>query len=100
MPVSASSVTNMPPPAAAKAAPYEFGSGSSTTQPSFEFVLKEQSVELTSVLVCTALTTVQPGSVCKEDCALCTMLTPSNVSISPPMGQFGACDQKAGQTEH
>ncbi len=29
-----------------------------------------------------------------------TLLIPSNVSISPPTGQLGAVDQKAGQTEH
>src|SRR5260370_11101683 len=90
MPVFANSVTNMPPPAAAKAAPYEFGSGSSTTHPSFEFVLNEQSVELTSVLVCTALTAEHTGSVCSEVCEMCTMVTPSNLSIYPPTGHIGA----------
>src|SRR5579863_3103308 len=86
MPVFANSVTKTPPPAAAKAAPYDFGSGFSVTQPSLSFDWKEQSVELTIVLVCTALTTLQPGSVCNEDCEFCTILTPSNVSISPPLG--------------
>ena len=52
------------------------------------------------VLVCVGLTMEQPGWVCRETVELVTRLTASNVSISPPVGQFGAWDQNAGHTEH
>lgn len=54
------SVTKTPPPAEAKSAPYESVDGFSTTQPSFEFVSYEQSVELTRVEVWTAPVIVHP----------------------------------------
>ena len=61
IPVAANSVTNTPPPAAAKGAPYDLGSGTSMAQPEFEFAWESQSVVLMIVLVCTGLTIVQPG---------------------------------------
>lgn len=49
IPVSANSVTNMPPPACAKPAPYDAVLGLVVMQPSFELVRYEQSVELMRV---------------------------------------------------
>lgn len=100
MPLSANSVTKTPPPAAAKAAPYELGAGSITLQPAFELTRWEQSVELTTVEDCSGDTCLQPGSVCNVIWLFSSMFQCSNVSISPPVGQFGACDQNAGHTEH
>lgn len=90
IPDSAYSVMKMPPPALANPAPYEAVEGVVTTHPWFELVSNEQSVLLTSVEVWTGLCCVQPGSVWSVIWFIVTWLTPSNVSISPPVGQFGA----------
>ena len=110
MPSFANSVTNTPPPSFANAAPYELVVGVVTTQPSFPFAAVEQSVEFTSVLVCSASDAcVHPSLVCSAIWFIVTWFTPSNVSIcagqrgaaggrgrrtSPPLGQSAADDQK------
>lgn len=53
MPLAANSVTNMPPPLAAKPGPYDVVLGFVMIQPSLLLAKMEQSVELIRVLVCT-----------------------------------------------
>lgn len=72
IPDDAISVIHMPPPAAAKSAPYEPVFGSVTPHPEFSFAAELQSVVLTSVLDWTdELVHVHPCS------------TPPSVSLRP-----------------
>lgn len=92
MPLSAISVTNTPPPAAANAAPKELSLGSATMQPWLPLALEEQSVEMDEGVDWTGLTCVQPSRVWRLIWLRGCRLTPSKVSISPPEGQADACD--------
>ena len=85
----------MPPPALANPGPYEAVDGVVTTHPWLELAANEQSVLLTNVDDWTGLCCVQPGSVWSDIWFIVTWLTPSKVSISPPVGQFGAWDHHA-----
>ena len=43
---------------------------------------------------------VQPASVCRVIWLVACRLTPSMISISPPVGQLGPTSQYAGQVPH
>lgn len=67
MPLDANSVTNTPPPAAANGSPYD-APGVVTVQPSLLFTRVEQSVVLTSLLVCTEeFDWIQPCNISVSD---------------------------------
>ena len=66
-------------------------------EPSIEFPALQS---VWSVIVPAAellLLTVHPAEVCSVIVSVVALLTPSMISISPLLGQFGPKDQNAGQ---
>lgn len=86
-------------------APNEFVSTDRTPHPAFCVSAAAQSCVLTSVPAMPSASafvegSAQPGFVCSVTWLFVYVFTPSTMSISPPLGQFGPFDQNAGHVPH